>query len=86
MPRAVVITRLDHPRADFDTAVTACRAAFGDNVMPLYLPLDLGDGPASGLLACSPNRSSTTAAGRSTRKSTTPTTNSANASRTPVTN
>ncbi|WP_246281566.1 elongation factor G-like protein EF-G2 [Fodinicola acaciae] len=50
MPRAVVITRLDHPRADFDAAVAACRDAFGDNVLPLYLPVDLGDGPASGLL------------------------------------
>jgi elongation factor G len=42
MPRAVAVTRLDHPRADVDTAVAACQEAFGDNVLPLYLPM-LGD-------------------------------------------
>jgi elongation factor G len=39
MPRAVVITRLDSPRADFDETLTNCQVAFGDGVMPLYLPL-----------------------------------------------
>jgi elongation factor G len=43
MPRAVAITRLDHPRADFDEAVSVCQREFGDNVLPLYLPLH-GDG------------------------------------------
>ena len=38
MPRAVVISRLDHPRADFDAVLATCRQAFGDSVMPLYLP------------------------------------------------
>jgi elongation factor G len=42
MPRAVAITRLDHPRADFDETLAACREAFGDNVLPLYQPM-LGD-------------------------------------------
>ena len=42
MPRAVAITRLDHPRADVDRAVEQCQEVFGDNVLPLYLPL-LGD-------------------------------------------
>ena len=42
MPRGVAITRLDHPRADFDEALELCQDAFGDNVMPLYLPM-LGD-------------------------------------------
>ncbi len=42
MPRAVAVTRLDHPRADFDEAVALCQRVFGDNVMPLYLPM-LGD-------------------------------------------
>ncbi|GAA1817142.1 elongation factor G-like protein EF-G2 [Luedemannella flava] len=42
MPRAVAVTRLDHPRADVDDAVAQCQEAFGDNVLPLYLPL-LGD-------------------------------------------
>src|SRR3954447_20163178 len=38
MPRAVVITKLDHVRADFNGAVTATRNAFGDNVLPLCVP------------------------------------------------
>jgi elongation factor G len=51
MPRAVAITRLDHPRADFDEALTECQAAFGDNVLPLYLPMLADDGEtAVGLL------------------------------------
>ncbi len=44
MPRAVVITRLDHPRADFDEAVAICQRVFGENVLPLYLPIHDGDG------------------------------------------
>jgi elongation factor G len=39
MPRAVAITRLDHPRADFDEAVAICQRVFGEGVLPLYLPL-----------------------------------------------
>ncbi|WP_413249685.1 elongation factor G-like protein EF-G2 [Sinomonas flava] len=46
MPRAVVISRLDHPRADYDAAVDLCRGAFGDAVLPLYLPLRGGDVPS----------------------------------------
>ena len=42
MPRAVAVTRLDHPRADFDETVALCQRVFGDNVLPLYLPM-LGD-------------------------------------------
>ncbi|HEX5205802.1 elongation factor G-like protein EF-G2 [Paractinoplanes rhizophilus] len=42
MPRAVVITRLDHPRADYDATLEACQDAFGENVMPIYQPM-LGD-------------------------------------------
>ena len=30
MPRAVVITKIDHQRAEFDATLTACRDAFGD--------------------------------------------------------
>ncbi len=37
MPRAVVITKLDHARADYDGVVAAARAAFGDKVVPVYL-------------------------------------------------
>src|SRR5437773_8334385 len=39
MPRAVVITKIDHQRGDFDQALSACREAFGDAVAPLYLPV-----------------------------------------------
>ncbi|MCW6008827.1 elongation factor G-like protein EF-G2 [Micromonospora sp. CPCC 205371] len=42
MPRAVAVTRLDHQRADFDETVALCQRVFGDNVLPLYLPM-LGD-------------------------------------------
>jgi elongation factor G len=44
MPRAVTVTRLDHQRADFDETVALCKATFGDNVLPLYLPLHGDDG------------------------------------------
>jgi len=39
MPRAVVVTKLDSPRADFDEMVAICQRVFGDGVQPLYLPL-----------------------------------------------
>ena len=42
VPRAVVISRLDHPRADFDAALERCQRAFGDSVLPLYLPVSKG--------------------------------------------
>ncbi|HYG91971.1 MAG TPA: elongation factor G-like protein EF-G2 [Nocardioides sp.] len=38
MPRAVVITKLDHPRAEPDAVLAAAQAAFGDKVLPVYLP------------------------------------------------
>lgn len=38
MPRAVVLSKLDHPRADFRAAVVRCQEAFGEAVLPLYLP------------------------------------------------
>lgn len=42
MPRAVVITKLDHARANYPEALAAAQEAFGDKVLPLYLPT--GDG------------------------------------------
>jgi elongation factor G len=42
MPRAVVITKLDHARANYQEALAAAQNAFGDKVLPLYLPT--GDG------------------------------------------
>ena len=50
MPRAVVITRLDSPRANFEDTLTACQAAFGDGVLPLYLPLHADDESVGGLI------------------------------------
>ena len=49
LPRAVVITRTDHPRADYDAVLAACRAAFGDGVLPLFVPVRTG-GELTGLL------------------------------------
>lgn len=37
MPRAVVITKLDHARADFPARLAAAGEAFGGTVLPLYL-------------------------------------------------
>jgi elongation factor G len=47
MPRAVVITKIDHQRAEFDATLTACRDAFGDAVAPLYQPVG---NPVNGLI------------------------------------
>jgi len=49
MPRAVVITKIDHQRADFNTVVAECQGAFGEGVLPLYLPV-AGAGGVSGLI------------------------------------
>lgn len=50
MPRAVVVTRLDHPRADFDELVSVCQRVFGDGVMPLMLPMLDDDGAPAGFI------------------------------------
>jgi elongation factor G len=56
MPRAVVITKIDHGRADFATVLAECQDAFGEGVLPLYLPVpaagagNSGNGGASGLI------------------------------------
>lgn len=50
LPRAVVIARLDHPRADWEKSLAACKSAFGDGVAPLYLPLHADDGGVCGLI------------------------------------
>ncbi|BBX47381.1 elongation factor G-like protein EF-G2 [Mycobacterium cookii] len=42
MPRAVVITKLDHARANYQETLTGAQHAFGDKVLPLYLPADDG--------------------------------------------
>jgi elongation factor G len=50
MPRAVIITKIDHQRGDFDEALAACREAFGESVAPLYLPVTGDDGAPRGLI------------------------------------
>ncbi len=50
MPRMVVVTKLDHQRADFDESVAVCQRVFGEGVMPLYLPLAGDDGTPAGLI------------------------------------
>jgi elongation factor G len=42
MPRAVLVTKLDHARANYDNALDAAQQAFGDKVLPLYLPASSG--------------------------------------------
>ncbi len=49
MPRAVVITKIDHQRADFDEVLATCQDAFGDGVAPLYLPV-ITNGHVNGLI------------------------------------
>jgi elongation factor G len=50
MPRAVVITKIDHQRGDFEQALNACRDAFGDAVAPLYLPVGGAGASLQGLI------------------------------------
>ncbi len=50
MPRAVVITKIDHQRGDFSQALAACREAFGDSVAALYLPVGGAGGDLKGLI------------------------------------
>src|SRR3954468_10306373 len=47
MPRAVVVTKLDHARANYDDALAAAQKTFGDKVLPLYLP---ANSPCTGLI------------------------------------
>ena len=42
MPRAVVVTKIDQQRGDFDDTITECQDAFGEGVLPCYFPY--GDG------------------------------------------
>src|SRR6185312_9159833 len=51
MPRAVVITQIDRPRADVDDAVRTAQLMLGEGVFPMHL-LDRGpDGAVTGLLS-----------------------------------
>src|SRR5919202_2041926 len=51
MPRAVVISQLDRPRADVDDVIRMCQMMLGEGVHPLHL-LDRGpDGSVRGLVS-----------------------------------
>jgi elongation factor G len=39
MPRAVVVARCDHQRADLENEISGCQSVFGAGVLPLYLPM-----------------------------------------------
>src|ERR1700760_477870 len=47
MPRAVVITKLDHARANYENALAAAQETFGDKVLPVYMP---ANSPCTGLI------------------------------------
>jgi elongation factor G len=47
MPRAVVVTKLDHPRADHDGVLQQTQDAFGEKVLPVYV---LRGGDLAGLI------------------------------------
>ncbi len=56
MPRAVVVARCDHARADSDATIAACQESFGAGVAPLYLPIRDGESMTGlyGLLSQTP--------------------------------
>jgi elongation factor G len=56
MPRAVVVARCDHARADQESTIAACQASFGAGVAPLYLPIRDGESMTGlyGLLSQTP--------------------------------
>jgi elongation factor G len=51
MPRAVVLTQIDRPRADVGEAVRLCQLLLGDGVHPLHLVQRGPDGAARGLVS-----------------------------------
>ncbi len=50
MPRAIVVSKMDRDRADFEETVALCQRVFGDGVLPLYLPLHTDDEHVGGLI------------------------------------
>ncbi len=51
MPRAVVVTKLDHPRADYAATLAAVRDTLGETAVPLYLPFGSPYDALAGLLS-----------------------------------
>ena len=52
LPRAIVVTKLDRDRADFDETVAVCRRVFagGGGVLPLHLPIHANNGTPIGFI------------------------------------
>jgi elongation factor G len=50
MPRAIVVSKLDRDRADFEETLALCQRVFGDGVLPLYLPLHTDDEHVGGVI------------------------------------
>ncbi len=50
VPRALVITQLDQPRAEFDESVALCQRLLGEGVQPLQVPLHAEDDSIVGLI------------------------------------
>ncbi|MDR2348224.1 MAG: elongation factor G-like protein EF-G2 [Bifidobacteriaceae bacterium] len=50
MPRAVLITKLDNPRADYDAVAADCREVFGDSVLPMMVPIYKSEAEIGSLL------------------------------------
>ena len=73
MPRAVVINRVDHPRAGYEAVLAACQENFGASVLPLYEPVR-SNGAITGLLGLLSSSVSDYSAGSATpaRRSATP--------------
>jgi elongation factor G len=51
MPRAVVVTQVDRPRADVEDAVRSCQLLLGEGVYPMHLLERGADGTVGGLLS-----------------------------------
>ncbi len=51
MPRAVVINKVDATRAHYDDVLAEAQQAFGEGVLPLYLPMMADDERVAGLIA-----------------------------------
>ena len=50
MPRALVVTHLDHERADFDETVAVAQRLFSGNVLPAQAPIHDDDGSFAGVI------------------------------------
>jgi len=50
MPRAAVVTHLDKRKGDFDDIVAICQRVFGEDVVPIHLPLLADNYAVAGLI------------------------------------